>query len=142
MALGFGLKKRGAIVTVADINGNRAFELAKHLDCDVIDWASRSKLQADVLVNCTPLGMHPNVDTTPYEKSDMRPGMVVFDAVYNPENTLFLKSAREKGCRVVSGIEMFVGQACLQFRLFTGQKASASLMRKLMKDAISNTRDE
>jgi 3-dehydroquinate dehydratase/shikimate dehydrogenase len=137
MALAYGLKKRGVSVTITDINGNRAYDLGKHLDCEIIDWKSRDKLKSDILVNCTPIGMHPNVDESPFDKSALRPRMVVFDAVYNPENTLLLKLAREKGCITVSGVEMFVGQACLQFRLFTGQKASASLIRNLVRDAMS-----
>ncbi|MDR0611758.1 MAG: shikimate dehydrogenase, partial [Planctomycetaceae bacterium] len=137
MALAYGLKKRGVLVTITDINGNRAYELGKHLDCEIIDWKSRDKLKPDILVNCTPIGMHPNVDESPFEKAALRPRMIVFDAVYNPENTLLLKSAKERGCIVVSGVEMFVGQACLQFKLFTGQKASASLMRNLVRDALS-----
>ena len=62
--------------------------------------------------------------------------MLVFDAVYNPEYTLLIKSAQEKGCKVVTGVEMFVGQACLQFKLFTGQKTSASMMQMVLKEAI------
>jgi 3-dehydroquinate dehydratase/shikimate dehydrogenase len=137
MALAYGLKKRGVLVTITDINGNRAYDFGKHLDCEIVDWKSRDKLKQDILVNCTPIGMHPNVDETPFEKAALRPRMLVFDAVYNPENTLLLKLAREKGCITVSGVEMFVGQACLQFKLFTGQKASASLMRNLVRDAMS-----
>ena len=137
MALAYGLKKRGVFVTVVDADGNKAVELAKHLECEVADWKSRGKLEPDILVNCTPVGMHPNVNFTPFEKSDMREGMIVFDAVYNPERTLLLKSATEKNCITVSGVEMFVGQACLQFKLFTGQKPNASFMRQLVKNAIS-----
>jgi len=62
--------------------------------------------------------------------------MLVFDAVYNPEHTLLIKLAQEKECKVVTGVEMFVGQACYQFKLFTDEKASASKMRMLLKDAI------
>ncbi|MDR1964066.1 MAG: shikimate dehydrogenase [Planctomycetaceae bacterium] len=137
MALAYGLKKRGALVTITDINGNRAYDLSKHLDCEIVDWKSRDKLKQDILVNCTPIGMYPNMDESPFDKSALRPRMVVFDAVYNPENTLLLKSAREKGCIAISGVEMFVGQACLQFKLFTNQKASATLMRNLVRDAMS-----
>jgi 3-dehydroquinate dehydratase/shikimate dehydrogenase len=137
MALAYGLKKRGVSVTITDINGNRAYDLGKHIDCEIIDWKSRDKLKSDILVNCTPIGMHPNVDESPFDKSALRPRMVVFDAVYNPENTLLLKLAREKGCITVSGVEMFVGQACLQFKLFTGQKASTSFMRNLVREAMS-----
>ena len=52
---------------------------------------------ADVIVNCTPVGMHPNVDDTPLPPAAFpRPGMVVFDTVYHPENTMLLKLARER----------------------------------------------
>jgi 3-dehydroquinate dehydratase/shikimate dehydrogenase len=136
-ALAFGLKKRGANVTVTDADPHRAEELAQHIGCDFIKWNSRESHSAEILVNCTPLGMSPKVDATPFSKSALRTSMLVFDAVYNPENTLLIKSAKEKGCRVVTGVEMFVGQACLQFKLFTGQKASAPFMRNLVKTAIS-----
>ena len=64
-----------------------------------------------MLVNCTPLGMHPNVDETPYEKHHLKPSMVVFDTVYNPESTLLIKDARSRSCTVVTGVEMFIRQA-------------------------------
>ncbi|MGL6227431.1 MAG: shikimate dehydrogenase, partial [Thermoguttaceae bacterium] len=67
---------------------------------------------------------------------------LVFDSVYNPENTLLIKQARAKGCTVVSGVEMFIGQACMQFKLFTGTKGPAGLMRKLVKRAISAIHEE
>ena len=51
--------------------------------------------------------------------------MVVFDAVYNPENTLLVKEARGRNCTVVTGVDMFVRQACRQFELFTGQAGPA-----------------
>ena len=80
-----------------------------------------------MLVNCTPVGMHPNVDDSPYDKHYLRPSMIVFDAVYNPENTLLIKEARNRNCTVVTGVEMFVRQACLQFQLFTGPGRSGRL---------------
>jgi 3-dehydroquinate dehydratase / shikimate dehydrogenase len=60
----------------------------------------------------------------------------VFDTVYNPESTLLLKEARSHGCRVVTGTEMFVGQAGLQFFLFTGKEPPLQLMRDTLKRAI------
>jgi 3-dehydroquinate dehydratase/shikimate dehydrogenase len=135
-ALGYGLVSRGALVTVTDIDAERAMELAQHLLCEHVKWEMRESVQPDIIVNCTPVGMFPNTDETPYSKSALRTSMLVFDAVYNPEHTLLIKSAVEKGCKIVTGVEMFVGQACYQFKLFTGQKASATLMRNLLKEAI------
>ena len=81
--------------------------------------------------------MHPNVDETPFPKINLRPQMIVFDCVYNPENTLLIKDARSRNCKVVTGVDMFVRQACLQFNLFTGQEAPADLMRNVIKQATS-----
>ncbi|MCL2117931.1 MAG: type I 3-dehydroquinate dehydratase [Planctomycetaceae bacterium] len=136
-ALAYGLQTRGARVTVTDSDSDRAIEVARQLGCNEVDWEMRHGYKCSILANCTPVGMHPNVDETPFEKSALKEGMVVFDAVYNPENTLLIKNARAKGCIPVTGIEMFVGQACLQFRLFTGKPGSATLMRQILRNAIS-----
>jgi 3-dehydroquinate dehydratase/shikimate dehydrogenase len=135
-AIGFGLKRLGAQVVIAGRTNQRASQLADALDCKTVDWPSRYSLQPDIVVNCTPVGMHPNVDATPYDKHHLRPSMVVFDTVYNPENTLLVKEARIQSCTVVTGVEMFVRQACLQFKLFTGQEAPSDLMRDVLKRAI------
>lgn len=140
-AVAYGLQQRGAKVTVADIDTGRAEELASQLSCEFCEWEMRHGIRCGIVANCTPIGMHPNMNASPYERTALRQGMVVFDAVYNPENTLLIKDAKAKGCTTVSGVEMFVGQACLQFRLFTGKRASASLMRKTLKQAISAVKE-
>ncbi len=134
--IAYGLKKLGANVVIAGRTVQRAQQLADALGCKTVDWASRYGFMPDVIVNCTPVGMHPNVDATPYDKHHLRPSMVVFDTVYNPENTLLLKDARSQSCTIVSGVEMFVRQACLQFKQFTGQEPPADLMREVLKRAI------
>jgi 3-dehydroquinate dehydratase/shikimate dehydrogenase len=80
--------------------------------------------------------MHPNVDETAYEKHHLKPSMVVFDTVYNPESTLLVKDARSRSCTVVTGVEMFIRQAALQYKLFTGQEAPAESMREVLRRAI------
>lgn len=139
-AIAFGLKQLGAQVIIAGRTPQRSQQLADALKCKTLDWASRYSIQPDVLVNCTPVGMHPNVDATPYDKHHLRPSMVVFDTVYNPENTLLIKDARSQSCTVVTGVEMFVRQACLQFQLFTGQEPPSDLMRDVLKRAIGPAR--
>ena len=141
MAVAYGLMGKGARVTLTDLNDELAEKLAGQYDCDFCAWNMRQSYVVQILANCTPVGMYPNVNECPIDKDSLRGGMYVFDAVYNPENTFLLRQAREKGCTTVSGIEMFIGQACLQFKLFTGQKASAKLMRELLKKALAVTRD-
>jgi 3-dehydroquinate dehydratase/shikimate dehydrogenase len=66
--------------------------------------------------------------------------MIVFDTVYNPESTLLLKEAKSHGCHTVSGVDMFVEQARLQFFLFTGKEASKERMRETLKRTIGPTK--
>jgi len=135
-AIVYGLKRRRANVVVAARTDIRADQLAERMECRAVDWMARHTVSPDVLVNCTPIGMHPNVDETPFDKHHLRPSMVVFDLVYNPENTLLIKDARSQSCTVVTGVEMFVRQASLQFTLFTGKDGPWELMRDVLKRAI------
>jgi 3-dehydroquinate dehydratase/shikimate dehydrogenase len=95
---------------------------------------------ADVLINCTSVGMHPKLDETPFAENWLREGMVVFDTIYNPERTLLIKQARERGCKTITGVDMFVGQAARQFKLFTGLAAPVDAMRETLRRAISAAR--
>lgn len=136
----FGLAKRGAKVTVASRTFQRAERLAKAFDVKAVDWESRHRGNYEILVNCTPVGMHPNVDESPVSKSFLKPSMLVFDTVYNPESTLLIKEARSRNCIDVTGVEMFVRQAMLQFYLFTRHEAPAQLMRDVLKKTIGPVR--
>jgi len=137
MALTYGLLRRGVKVMVTDGDPARADAMAARFRLKAIDWSSRYTITPDILVNCTPVGMHPNVDESPYERHHLRPSMIVFDAVYNPESTLLIKNARSQNCKVVTGVDMFVRQACLQFKLFTGEDGPAELMREVIKRATA-----
>jgi shikimate dehydrogenase len=89
--------------------------------------------QADVLLHCTPIGMTPDTARSLVPRELLRPELAVFDAVYNPRRTQLIAQAAECGCRVVEGMEMFLGQAMVQFELWTGQKAPAEVMRKVIE---------
>lgn len=135
-AIVYGLKRRGANVVVAGRTTSRAEQLAGEMQCRSVEWTARHTVSPDVLINCTPVGMHPNMDESPFEKHHLRPAMVVFDTVYNPENTLLVKEARSQSCTVITGVEMFIRQASLQFTLFTGKESPWDLMRDVLKRAI------
>jgi 3-dehydroquinate dehydratase/shikimate dehydrogenase len=136
-AIGYGLARRGADVIVTSRTLSNAERLAQRLHCKMIPWEQRLTVEADVLVNCTPVGMHPEVDESPFEFQAFKPSAIVFDTVYNPENTLLIKLARERGCQVITGVEMFVRQAALQYQLFTGNDAPTAEMRQALKRATS-----
>ncbi|HTN76067.1 MAG TPA: shikimate dehydrogenase [Pirellulaceae bacterium] len=135
-ALAYGCKRRGGDVVVTSRTSERATELAERVGGRAVEWEQRHNIMPDILINGTPIGMHPNVDETPYERRHLRPSTIVFDTVYNPESTLLIKEARQQGCTVITGVDMFVGQAALQFKLFTGHDAPLEIMRQEMKRAI------
>ena len=121
-SIAFGLMRRGANLTLTNRHDDRAARLAEEVGCRAVTWAARASTLADVVINCTPVGMHPDVDDTPMPPGAFsRAGLVVFDTIYHPENTMMLKLARERGCKTVTGADMFLRQAALQFRLHTGQ---------------------
>ncbi len=87
--------------------------------------------------------MHPNVDDTPLPPAAFsRKETLVFDTIYHPENTMMLKLARERGCQTVTGVDMFLRQAALQFKLYTGQDAPVELMHEVLKRKLWPIRDE
>ena len=91
---------------------------------------------ADVIVNCTPIGMHPKEDVSLVPSGLFRPGQVVFDIVYTPLETKLLADARSHGLKVISGVEMFINQAVLQFRHFTGVDAPVEVMRRVVMEKL------
>ena len=139
-AVAFGLKKKGVEVTVTSRTVDRARKIAAEVGCKSVEWAARHRMPYDCIVNATPVGMHPNVDESPYDKEHLRPYMVVFDTVYNPENTLLIKEARGAGCRTVTGVEMFVRQAAIQYRIWNGAEPPPQVMREALKRATASAK--
>lgn len=88
--------------------------------------------KSDVIIHCTPIGMHPKEDATLVPAELFRAGQTVFDVVYNPLETRLLKEAKAAGCKTVSGVEMFINQAVLQFEQFTGIDAPVEVMRQVV----------
>lgn len=136
-AVAWGLRQRKCDVVISSRTEERAKLLAAEIGCSAVPWEARYDVKAHLLVNGTPVGMHPNVDSSPYQESSINQFMVVFDTVYNPESTLLVKQARRKQARVITGVDMFVRQAAYQYRLFTGKDAPTDLMRQKIKQATN-----
>jgi len=137
-AIAHALHRAGAIVTIASRTGNTAKALATEVGCKAVEWVARHNVApCELLVNGTPLGMHPKVDESPIHAGYLTPEMCVFDTVYNPEQTLLLRDARDRAAGTVSGVEMFARQAALQFELFTKREASLEMIRELIRKALS-----
>ena len=77
----------------------------------------------NVLVNCTPLGLYPNVDlcpTLPYNAMNSR--TLLYDLLYNPDETLFMRKGREQGATVKNGLEMLLLQAFASWEFWNGKE--------------------
>lgn len=136
-AIGRGVSRAGCVLTITNRHKQRAQELAEQLGCQMMTWENRGSVDCDILINCTPVGMWPEMDETPFPSHWLRDHMLVFDTIYNPENTLLLKEAREHECRTVSGLEMFVRQAAAQYELFALRPAPLDVMRDALRRGIS-----
>jgi 3-dehydroquinate dehydratase/shikimate dehydrogenase len=118
-------------------SADKTERLAAEVHGKSVEWEARHNIDPGILVNCTPVGMHPNLDDCPVHAGFLKPGMVVFDTIYNPEQTLLIKWAKERGAQVVTGTEMFVRQAAMQFELFTGRAPDVAAMREILRRAMS-----
>jgi shikimate dehydrogenase len=75
----------------------------------------------DIVVNTTPVGMHPDVSASPLAADLLVPGQIIYDILYNPGETALMRAARAAGCGTVGGLGMLVHQGIASFRLWTGE---------------------
>jgi 3-dehydroquinate dehydratase/shikimate dehydrogenase len=132
-----GLCERRAKVKIYNRTIERGEKLADEFGCLFAPLDELQDIDARLVINCTSIGMYPKTKETPLPKECLKKGMAVFDTVYNPAETLLLKYAKEAGAKTVDGLSMFVNQACLQFKLFTGKKGDVKLMRKTILSRLS-----
>lgn len=84
-----------------------------------------------ILVNGTSVGMAPNTDATIIKDTSMfRPDLFVFDVIYNPQETRFLREAREAGCKTSNGMYMLLYQGAASFELWTGQQMPVEIIKE------------
>ncbi|KAM1074285.1 hypothetical protein EV1_019022 [Malus domestica] len=136
-ALAYGAKQKGARILIANRTYDRARELADTVGGDAVSLADLCNIPPEdgmILANTTSIGMQPNVGDTPLSKHALKYYSLVFDAIYTPKMTRLLREAEECGVTIVSGLEMFIGQAYEQFEKFTGLPAPKELFRKVMEN--------
>jgi len=131
-----GLADSKANVVIYNRTVERAKKLAHEFKCDYASLADMKKLKAGLVINCTSIGMLPNIEYTPIDAGFLSKDMAVFDTVYNPAETLLLKQAKQIGCRTIPGLDMFINQAAEQFKLFTDKNPDKGLMRKTVSGIL------
>lgn len=144
-AISFYLAKYGAeSITILNRNVEKAENLAKDVSVLTDDVKSDSITEikkylsaADILVDTTPVGMHPNISDEPiaYAK-DMHDDLTVFDAVYNPNETVLIKEALKADAKPVYGIKMLLYQGAESFKIWTGRDAPVNVMESALKEFL------
>lgn len=144
-AVAFQLAADGADITVINRTEEKAIQLAKEISSAAlpgkISGTGLSGLKellqdADVLINTTTLGMHPNTETTIAAAEELHSDLTVFDIVYNPLETRLLREAKAVGAKTISGVLMLVYQGAEAFRLWTGVEPPVELMKKTVLEAL------
>ena len=101
-----------------------------------LNWKNNMEIPSDtdILINATSIGFSPNVTDKPdIDYTTITPEMCVCDVIFNPAETIFLKSAAENGAKTITGLGMLVQQAALNFTLWTGVEAPVDVMEDALK---------
>ena len=127
-AVAVALAGSGSVVSVHARDRVKAEAIAAVTSARVGSWPPASG-SWDLLINCTPIGMHPRVDETPVPAGQLT-GRYVYDLVYNPAETRLLREAAALGCQTIGGLDMLVAQADEQYQWWTGTRPAPGVMRE------------
>jgi len=137
-AVVYALLNDGWKVTIAARRIEQAEGLARSFQNYHLPLTTFTDLQLstfDLLINTTPLGMTPNIDTSSLPENIILPNHIsVYDLVYNPRETKLVRDARAQGLSASTGLGMLVEQAALGFELWTGNKLSSEIFRNAVED--------
>ena len=125
--IGAGGAARAAIWALQEQNANvtlfaRDLAKAQLFNVPSQSLSSASFEDYDLVVNTTPLGSGAHVDQSPATAQQLSGARWVYDLIYNPIETKFMRDARGVGCETLGGLEMLNSQARIQFELWTGKK--------------------
>ncbi len=137
-AIAFGLRDRGADVTIANRDAAKAAALAAETGARGAGLGETSRAgDYDVVVHATVLGQADAASAAPIPEDALRPGQVVMDIVYKPLRTALYEAAVRRGATAVHGGRMLLHQAAAQFELYTGQPAPLAAMESALKAGIA-----
>jgi shikimate dehydrogenase len=129
----YALASEGADVTVYNRTTDKAKALAERFGCKYASLNDQSEIKsADIVCNATSVGFVGSENQMPIDSSNLNSEQIIFDAVYSPLETEFLRQAKAKGAKTISGIEMYLNQGYEQVRLYTGLDAPEEAMRNFV----------
>jgi shikimate dehydrogenase len=133
-----------AQITIVNRNEARGQELAEliggkvHVASRFVKWEGDYEVppETEVLINATSIGLGDGEARVPLAVQTLEPDMVVADVIFNPPETRLLRDAQERGCQTLDGLGMLVNQAVIGFKIWTGQDASADVMRDALEEFL------
>lgn len=147
-SLAAALKREGAsLIQLLDMDYNRAQSLAAFIEgqknCSVqsavMNEANFNKMsaQADIIINCSPVGMHPGIDASPVQNLDaVEANTVLCDIIYNPPETRLLNLGAARGLKTINGLSMFVHQGALTLEILLGINPDREYMKKVLQERL------
>lgn len=146
-AIGVEIGLAGAArITLVNRDEKRGRELADllssrvGLSVDFVRWDRTFRVpeEASIIVNATSVGLFPDLDARlDIDFDSLRPSMLVADVIPNPPRTHLVRSAEGKGCQVIDGLEMLVGQGVIGIKYWTGADADPTVMREALLEIFS-----
>ena len=145
-AIGVELALAGARqITVVNRSVGRGEELARllqhkvHVPAPFVLWEGNFQIprETELVVNATSVGLGDPNARLPIDLATLLPEMVAADVVFNPAETAWLHSARERGCRTLDGLGMLVNQAAIAFAIWTGIQPDRELMRESLEEFLA-----
>jgi 3-dehydroquinate dehydratase/shikimate dehydrogenase len=128
------LQSKGAKVTIVARDAAKGAALARRYQCGQALF-SDLPIRAHLCVNCTPVGQYPAIETSPLSRDQLAFEMI-YELIYRPERTALVRMAEAMGLKTITGIEMFVEQAALQFHAWTGIDPDRNLVREILQSLI------
>lgn len=121
----------GAAQAVKSVLKNRDCKTVTVSRSGEVTYADTEKYRdAEIVINCTPVGMYPNINNSPCDVSVFERIEWAIDLTYNPFRTLFLQSAAKQGANIVNGLDMLCAQGYMSAKLFTDSEIDFSLIEK------------
>ncbi len=136
-AVVYGLKLLGLKeIYLSNRTYSKAEKLAQEFDLISLRWEERKKVEAELIVNTTSLGLKGDKEgLTPWDYP-FKNTKIAYDLIYTPLQTRFLAQAKKAGLITLSGLNMFVYQGLEQFRLFTGQEFPVAKAMLLLRQYL------
>ena len=127
---------------LVDLLKGRVKERCPSLETDFVPWSGDFEIPegTDIVINATSIGLYPDVDARLKLDTDtLKSDMIVADVIPNPPKTRLIRDASEKGCRVIDGLSMLVGQGVIGIEYWTGETPDASVMRGGLEAVFGST---